>query len=147
MSSLNKVTIIGSVGKEPEIRSTQNGKEIANFSVACNERWRDKNNGESKERTEWINICVFTEAVVNLIKSYVHKGSKIYIEGALATRKYTDKDGIERYVTEVVLQGFNSRIILLDGKNATTEVNISTPPTFKKKGYEVGYDDEDEILF
>lgn len=115
--SLNKVTLIGNLGKDPEIRATQDGREIASFSLATSESWKDKNTGERKERAEWHKVVVFSQGLVNVIKNYVKKGSKLYIEGQLQTRKWTDKEGIERYVTEVVMQNFNSNLIMLNSKN------------------------------
>lgn len=114
--SLNKTMLIGNVGKDPEIRSTQDGKEIANLSLATSESWKNKA-GEKCERTEWHRITVFNENLVKIIKSYVKKGSKLYVEGQLQTRKWTDKDGVEKYSTEVVLQNFNGTITMLDGKS------------------------------
>jgi single-strand DNA-binding protein len=114
--SLNKVTLIGNLGKDPEIRSTSDGREIASFSIATSERWKDKMSGEQKEKTEWHRIAVFNENLVRVVKSYVKKGTKLYIEGALQTRKWVDNAGQERYTTEVVLQGFNSTLILLDSR-------------------------------
>lgn len=116
--SLNKVTLIGNLGKDPEIRSTSDGRELANFSIATSENWKDKMTGERKEKTEWHRIVVFNEGLVGVIKNYVKKGSKLYIEGQLQTRKWTDNDGNEKYTTEVVLQGFNSSLILLDNRNS-----------------------------
>lgn len=115
---LNKCSFIGNVGKDPEIRSMQDGKEIASFSLATTERWKDKS-GERKEKTEWHKIVVFNEHIVKVIKSYVHKGSKLYVEGQLQTRKWTDKDGQDKYSTEVVLQNFNSNLMMLDGAQKT----------------------------
>lgn len=117
MSSLNKVTLIGNVGKEPEIRQTQGGNSIANLSIATAETWKDKNSGQKKERTEWHNIVVYSEGLVKVIQSYVKKGSKLYVEGQLQTRKWQDKDGKDRYSTEVVLQGYNAKLLMLDGKS------------------------------
>jgi len=114
--SLNKVTLIGNLGKDPEIRSTSDGREIASFSIATSERWKDKMSGEQKEKTEWHRIAIFNENLVRVVKSYVKKGTKLYIEGALQTRKWVDNAGQERYTTEVVLQGFNSTLILLDSR-------------------------------
>jgi len=114
--SLNKVSLIGSVGKDPEIRSTQDGKEIASFSLATTESWKDKNTGEKKDKTEWHRIVVFG-ALAGIVKNYVKKGSKLYVEGQLKTREWTDKDGIKKYTTEIVLQGFNSNLQMLAGKN------------------------------
>lgn len=119
--SVNKVIILGRVGKDPEIRSMQSGSEIANLTVATSERWKDKNTGEQKEKTEWTNVVVFSSGLVNVIKKYVKKGSQIYVEGQLQTRKWQDKEGKDRYSTEVVLQGFNASLVLLGGKNEAQE--------------------------
>jgi len=118
--SLNKVTLIGNLGKDPEIRSTSDGREIANFSIATSESWRDKITGEKKEKTEWHRIVVFKEGLVGVVKNYVKKGSKLYIEGKLQTRKWVDNAGQEKYTTEVALQGFNTSLILLDSKSGST---------------------------
>ncbi len=114
--SVNKVILIGNLGRDPEIRSTQDGREIANITVATSESWKDKNTGERKEKTEWHRVVIFNENLVRVVKNYLKKGSKVYLEGALQTRKYTDKDGSEKYSTEVVLQGFNGTLTMLDGK-------------------------------
>jgi len=111
---LNKVTLIGNLGKSPDIRQTPDGREIANISLATTERWKDKNTGERKEKTEWHNIVVFNQGLVNVVKNYVKKGSKLYIEGQLQTRKWTDNNGIDKYITEIVLQNFNSSLLILD---------------------------------
>lgn len=111
---LNKCTFIGNVGRDPEIRAMQDGKEIANLSIGVTEKWKTKS-GEKAEKTEWVRVAVFNEGLVRVIKSYVKKGSKIYIEGQLQTRKWTDKDGVDKYSTEVVLSGFGGQLILLDG--------------------------------
>lgn len=113
--SVNKVLIVGNVGKDPDIRTTQDGREIANLSVATSESWKDKN-GERRDRTEWHRVSVFNENIVKVVKSYVRKGSKLYIEGQLQTRKWTDNSGVERYSTEVVLQNYGGNITLLDSK-------------------------------
>ncbi len=115
MSSLNSVQLIGNVGKDPDIRTLNNGNRVASFSLALSESWRDKATGEKKERTEWANVVVFNDALVKVIESYVSKGDKLYVQGALQTRKW-EKDGIERYTTEVVLQAFGGKLILLGGK-------------------------------
>jgi len=114
MSSVNKVILIGRLTRDPEIRAMNNGKEVATFSIATSERWKDKATGERKEKAEFHNIVIFSEGLVNVVKNYVKKGSKIYIEGALQTRKWQDKAGNDRYSTEVVLQGFSGTIELLD---------------------------------
>ena len=120
MACLNKCTFIGNVGRDPEIRATQGGKEIANLSLACTESWKDKTTGEKKERTEWVRVSVFNDGLVRLVKNYVKKGSKLYIEGQMQTRKWTNKDGVEVYTTEVVLQNFGGQILLLDGKQSSS---------------------------
>ena len=113
MASLNKVSLIGNVGKDPEIKSFQNGGKVANFSIATSETWKDKNSGEKKERTEWHNIAVFNEGLVGVIERYVKKGSKLYVEGAMQTRKWQDQSGNARWSTEVVLKPFNGTLVLL----------------------------------
>ncbi|PKQ02679.1 MAG: single-stranded DNA-binding protein, partial [Alphaproteobacteria bacterium HGW-Alphaproteobacteria-12] len=114
--SVNKVILIGNLGADPEIRRTQDGRPIANLRIATSESWRDKNTGERREKTEWHRVVVFNEGLCKVIEQYVKKGSKVYIEGALQTRKWTDQSGQERYSTEVVLQGFNSTLTMLDSK-------------------------------
>ena len=120
-ASLNKVTLIGNLGKDPEFRSTSEGKEIATFSLATTDTWRDRASGEKKERTEWHRVVVFSDGLVNVIKNYVKKGSKIYIEGSLQTRKWVDAAGVEKYTTEVVLQNFGSSLVMLDSRGAGGE--------------------------
>lgn len=117
MSSLNKVQLIGNLGRDPEIRRMQSGTQVANFSVACNEIWKDKHTGEKKESVEWVNVVVFSEPLVKVIEQYVKKGSRIYIEGKLKTRKWQHQDGSDRYSTEVVLNAFQSQLILLDSRS------------------------------
>src|SRR6201995_1386000 len=112
--SVNKVILVGNLGKDPEIRRTQDGRPIANLSVATSESWRDKNTGERKEKTEWHRVVIFNEGLCKIVEQYLKKGSKVYLEGALQTRKYTDKAGVEKYSTEVVLQNFNSTLTMLD---------------------------------
>ena len=116
-ASVNKVILLGNLGRDPEIRSMQSGKKMASFSIATSKRWKDKNTQEQKENTSWHNIVVFNEGLVDVIEKYVKKGSKIYVEGELSTRKYQDKDGNDRYTTEVVLQGYNSNLTMLDSRN------------------------------
>ena len=112
--SVNKVILVGNLGKDPEIRRTQDGRPIANLSVATSESWRDKATGERKEKTEWHRVVIFSEGLAKIAEQYLKKGSKVYLEGALQTRKWTDKDGHDKYSTEVVLQGFNSTLTMLD---------------------------------
>lgn len=118
MSSLNKVTLIGNLGKDPEIRHTQDGRPIASFSIATTEGWNDKNTGEKRNKTEWHNIVIFNEGLCKVVQNYLKKGSKIYIEGQLQTRKWQDNKGRDRYTTEVVLKAYNGQIIMLDSKNS-----------------------------
>ncbi len=115
--SVNKVILVGNLGRDPEIRSTQDGREIANLAIATSDSWKDKNTGERKEKTEWHRVVIFNDGLVNVVKNYLKKGAKVYIEGQLQTRKWTDKDGQEKYSTEVVLQGFSSVLTMLDGAN------------------------------
>ncbi|WEX87043.1 single-stranded DNA-binding protein [Sinorhizobium garamanticum] len=114
--SVNKVILIGNVGADPEIRRTQDGRPIANLRIATSETWRDRNSGERREKTEWHNVVVFNEGLCKVVEQYVKKGAKLYIEGQLQTRKWQDQNGNDRYTTEVVLQGFNSTLTMLDGR-------------------------------
>lgn len=114
--SINKVILVGNLGKDPEIRRTQDGRAIANLSVATSETWRDKATGERKEKTEWHRVVIFNEGLAKVAEQYLKKGAKVYVEGALQTRKWTDQSGVEKYSTEVVLQGFNSNLTMLDGR-------------------------------
>jgi len=116
--SVNKVILVGNLGQDPEIRHTQDGRPIATFSVATSDNWRDKNTGERREKTEWHRVVVFSEGLVKVIEQYVKKGSKVYIEGSLQTRKWTDQSGVEKYTTEVVIQGFSGTLTMLDSRNA-----------------------------
>ena len=114
--SVNKVILVGNLGADPEIRRTQDGRPIANLSVATSETWRDKATGERKEKTEWHRVVIFNEGLAKVAEQYLKKGAKVYVEGALQTRKWTDQSGVEKYSTEVVLQGFNSNLTMLDGR-------------------------------
>jgi single-strand DNA-binding protein len=114
--SVNKVILIGNVGADPEIRRTQDGRPIANLRIATSESWRDRNSGERREKTEWHSVVVFNEGLCKVVEQYVKKGAKLYIEGALQTRKWQDQTGNDRYSTEIVLQGFNSTLTMLDGR-------------------------------
>lgn len=114
--SVNKVILVGNLGRDPEIRSMQSGEEICQLSVATSDTWRDKASGERKERTEWHRVVIFNENLVKVAKQYLKKGSKIYIEGSLQTRKWTDKDGAEKFTTEVVLQRYRGELTMLDGR-------------------------------
>src|SRR5690348_11000871 len=114
--SVNKVILVGNVGRDPEIRSTQDGTRVGNLSLATSESWRDKNTGERKERTEWHRVVIFNDRLVDVVEKYVKKGAKLYIEGALQTRKWTDNTGAEKYTTEVVLQRFRGELTMLDSR-------------------------------
>jgi single-strand DNA-binding protein len=115
--SVNKVILVGNLGKDPESRTFQNGGEVVSFSVATSESWKDRNSGERKEKTEWHNVSIFSEGLARVAKSYLRKGSKVYLEGQLETRKWQDQSGNDRYTTDVVLRQFNSTMVLLDSRD------------------------------
>jgi len=141
--SLNKVMLIGRLGQDPEVRSTQDGRSLCTFSIATSESWNDKSTGEKKEKTEWHRVVVFNEGLVNIIQQYVKKGSNVFIEGQLQTRKWEDKDGIEKYTTEVVLQGFNSTFKMLDSKNSGSTENFSQDSGVEKvESFDSDIDDD-----
>ena len=117
VGSVNKAILLGNLGRDPEIRSMQSGAKMASFSIATSKRWKDRNTQEQKEKTSWHNIVVFGDGLVDIVEKYVKKGSKIYVEGEIQTRKWQDKDGNDRYTTEVILQGYNSNLTLLDSRN------------------------------
>ena len=114
--SVNKVILVGNLGNDPTIRTTQDGKEIANLSIATSESWKDRNTGERKEKTEWHRVVIFNDNLVRIARDYLKKGAKVYVEGALQTPKWVDQSGVEKYSTEVVLQAFNGTLTMLDGK-------------------------------
>jgi single-strand DNA-binding protein len=114
--SVNKVILVGNLGKDPEVRRMQNGNPVVNLTVATSDTWRDKASGERKEKTEWHRVVIFSEGLAKVAEQYLKKGAKVYIEGALQTRKWTDPQGVEKYSTEIVLQGFNSTLTMLDGR-------------------------------
>jgi len=115
--SVNKVILIGNLGADPEVRTFQNGGKVCNLRIATSETWKDKNTGERKERTEWHSVAVFSEGLVRVCEQYLRKGSKVYVEGKLQTRKWQDQSGNDRYSTEIVLQGFGSTLTMLDGRS------------------------------
>lgn len=155
VGSVNKVILLGNLGKDPDIRSMQSGKKMASFSVATSKRWKDRNTQEQKESTSWHNIVVFNEGLVDVIEKYLKKGSKVYLEGELTTRKYQDKDGNDRYTTEVVLQGYNSNLTMLgsnnpqsldqntDNKQDYSQTNLDDPSKVSKDSSSL----EDDIPF
>lgn len=125
MPSINKVTLIGNLGKDPEIRNFQNGGRAANFSVATSESWKDKDTGERQERTEWHRVSILSDGLVSVAEKYLKKGSRVYLEGKLETRKWTDRDGIERYSTDVVLRPYSGELVLLESRK--DEAQASAP--------------------
>ena len=143
--SLNKVTLIGNLGRDPEMRSTQDGTRIANFTVATSDTWRDRNSGERKERTEWHRIVIFNERLAEIAEKYLRKGSKVYLEGALQTRKWTDQGGQERTTTEIVLPKFRGELTMLDGAPGSrggAGSSAGGPSMDDDDGYSGGYADE-----
>ncbi len=115
--SVNKVILVGNLGADPEVRQMQNGKPMVTFSVATSERWKDRATGEPREKTEWHRVVIFNEGLSRIAEQYLRKGSKVYVEGQLQTRKWQDQSGNDRYTTEVVLQGFNSAMTMLDSRS------------------------------
>lgn len=120
MSSVNKVILVGNLGRDPEVRHTQDGKAIVNLSIATSETWRDKATGERKEKAEWHRVVIFNEGLAKVAEQYLKKGSTVYLEGQLQTRKWTDKDGAEKYSTEIVLQQYRGELVMLGGKGEGT---------------------------
>jgi len=115
--SVNKVTLLGNLGRDPEVRSTQDGTKIVNLNIATSERWKDRNSGEQRERTEWHRVVIFNENLARIAEQYLRKGSTVYLEGQLQTRKWTDQQGVEKYTTEVVLQRYRGELTLLGSRN------------------------------
>ena len=139
--SVNKVILIGNLGQDPEIRSFQNGGKVANLRIATSEQWKDRNSGERRERTEWHRVAIMSEGLVNVVERYLKKGSKVYIEGQLETRKWQDQSGQDRYTTEIVLRGFNSTLQMLDGRGEGGGGGGSQGGG-GRGGYDGGYGDE-----
>lgn len=125
--SVNKVILVGNLGAEPDIRSMQSGSRVANLSVATSESWKDKTTGERREKTEWHRVVVFNEGLVTICERYLHKGSKVYLEGQLETRKWTDQSGVDKYTTEVVLRPFRGELTMLDSKAQGTQREEEAP--------------------
>jgi len=132
--SVNKVILVGNLGKDPEVRTFQNGGRVASFSIATSESWKDKTSGEKKEKTEWHRVSVLNEHLVGVVERYLKKGAKVYIEGQLETRKWTDKEGQEKYTTEVVLRPYRGELTMLDGANSNKSsgpsIGDDSPPSF-----------------
>lgn len=144
MSSVNKAILVGNVGKEPETRSFSNGGKVCNFSLATSETWRDKQSGERRESTQWHNIAIFNENLIKVVENYVKKGSRVYLEGSLQTRKWQDRDGNDRYTTEVVLQKYRGDLVLLDSRdNNTSRSNDERPARQIDESFEL----DDSIPF
>ena len=151
-SSVNKVILLGNLGRDPEIRSMQSGSKMASFSVATSKKWKDKSTQEQKEKTSWHNIVIFGDGLVDIVEKYVKKGTKLYLEGELQTRKWTDQDGKDRYTTEVVLQGYNCNLTLLDSRNSSSITDNSSESVSKVESsdnFEASNssDSEDDIPF
>ncbi len=151
--SINKVILLGRLGADPEVRVSQEGNKIARFSIATSESWKDKNTNEKKDKTEWHKIVIFSPGLADVVEKYLKKGSLIYVEGQIRYRKYTDQSGIEKNISEIVLQGFNSNLTIVDNKNQN-EINDSSTPSFensnvdKNLGQEFNDSDiEDEVPF
>jgi len=145
MSSVNKVILVGNIGADPEVRNMPSGGKVVNLSVATSETWKDKNSGEKREKTEWHRVVIFSEGLAKVAEQYLKKGSKVYLEGQLQTRKWTDQSGAEKYSTEIVLQGFNANLTMLDNSS-----NSPKPETIGNDGIRRGgtiNDDFDPIPF
>ena len=154
--SINKVILVGNLGRDPEVRFAQSGNKIVNFSIATSDTWKDKESGEKKEKTEWHRVVIFSDGLATIAEKYLKKGSKVYIEGALQTRKWTGNDGIDKYTTEVILQGFNGNLTMLDGRSDGSGSNVNTiksepgwdsPDTQITQTDPVNEDLDDEIPF
>ena len=141
VGSVNKVILLGNLGRDPEIRSMQSGSKMASFSIATSKRWKDRNTQEQKEKTSWHNIVVFGDGLVDIVEKYVKKGSKIYVEGELQTRKWQDKSGQDHYTTEIIVSGFNGVLQMLDGRTDTTPAK--TESTKSKPAKSTGSSKED----
>ena len=146
--SLNKVLLIGRLGADPEIKQMVNGKNVARLSLATSQSWKDKNTGEKKQKTEWHRVVIFNEGLVNVVQQYLKKGSQVYIEGQLSTRKWRDEQsGQDKYSTEVVIQGYNSSLTMLGGRNENENLNQNTSSLTKDETPPASNDLDDEIPF
>lgn len=151
--SVNKVTLLGHLGNDPEVRTMQNGSKVVNLSLATSESWKDKNTGEKRERTEWHRVVIFAEGLARVAEQYLRKGSKVYLEGQLQTRKWQDQSGADKYSTEIVLQGFNSSLVLLDNAGSSNgrtpdfdsgnDGSTPSPATSRAPAFEPGGIDDD----
>jgi len=143
MSGVNRVTLIGNLGRDPEVRHTRDGKPIVNLSIATSESWRDRTTGERKEKTEWHRVVIFNEALAKVAEQYIKKGSTVYLEGQLQTRKWTDRDGAEKYSTEIVLQKHRGELVMLGGKGDGT----ADRPQAAAKPASKAFDPDSEVPF
>ena len=135
--SINKVILVGNLGADPEIRQTKDGRPIANLSVATGESWKDKNTGERREKTEWHRVVIFNEGLAKIAEQYLRKGSKVYLEGQLQTRKWQDQNGQDKYTTEVVLQGYNGNLTMLDSRQGGSDFAGSSTGSIRSGGGDV----------
>jgi len=147
MASVNKVILIGNLGRDPEVRTFQNGNKVCNLSIATSEKWRDKNSGERKERTEWHSVAIFSEPLAKVAEQYLRKGSKVYIEGQLETRKWQDQSGNDKYSTEVVLRPYSSTLTMLDGGSNDDGGGGYGAPQQQQSQQQLSRDLDDEIPF
>jgi single-strand DNA-binding protein len=148
--SVNKVILVGNLGNEPEVRNLPSGGKVVNLSVATSERWKDRNTGEQREKTEWHRVVIFSEGLAKVAEQYLRKGSKVYLEGQLQTRKWQDQSGTDKYSTEIVLQGFNASMVLLDGaqgggdsQQREQRPQRSPQPQYQAPAFESGGLDDD----
>ena len=139
MASVNKVTLLGNLGRDPEARTTQAGTKIVNFTLATSETWNDRTSGERKERTEWHRVVIFNEKLAEVAERYLHKGSKVYVEGALQTRKWTDQSGQEQHSTEIVLAAYRGALVLLDGRGGDAPGETAPPPASRARAPRQSY--------
>ena len=144
--SLNNVLLIGRLGADPEIKQMVNGKSVARLSIATSQSWKDKSSGEKKEKTEWHRVVIFNEGLVRIAEQYLKKGSKVFLEGQLQTRKWEDKDGIEKYTTEVVLQNFNGNLTMLGGRNDNSSSDFGND-SISSESTSISSDMDDDIPF
>ena len=142
--SVNKVILLGNLGRDPEVRNFPNGGKVANFSIATSETWKDRNTGERRERTEWHNISITNEALVRIAEQYLKKGSKVYVEGQLETRKWQDQAGNDRYTTEVVLRPYRGELTMLDGRNSGSEPQGSDYSRLENSSQNDGFSNNDQ---
>lgn len=146
MSSVNKVILVGNLGSDPEVRSTHSGSKIVNLRIATSEQWKDKNTGEKKERTEWHRVVIFSEGLASVAERYLQKGSKVYIEGQLQTRKW-EKDGVDQYSTEIVLQGFGASLVMLSGNSSAGGNDSAQRSTKQQQSAQYDPFNDDSIPF